>query len=107
MAAKANSTKTKATSTTAKPKKASKANEKAQPTSPVGNFRYAGSLAEQMDNLLLAGGSYADLAAKIIGRDGKQIRVSALKSHAHFRAKSGKYLLEENGENAKLVAVSQ
>lgn len=83
---------------TAKPKKVAK-----KPKPPVGNFRYAGSVAEAMDNALLKGGKLDELAASIKDKSGKQIKPSVLRSHAKFRAThGGKYRLEENNDHYRL-----
>ena len=69
----------------------------------LASFRYQGSVAEQMDQALLKGGSYEELAASIIGSNGKPISPGTLRAHARFRSKSGKYRLEEADDHVKLV----
>src|SRR5437660_1714249 len=72
----------------------------AQPKAPRPNFRYPGSGAEKMDKALLAGGTW-EKVAKLAG-----VSPSVIRSHAKFRAKSGKFTLEENGEQARLIVVA-
>jgi hypothetical protein len=57
-----------------------------------------------MDEALLKGGAtYEVLAASITGKDGKPISPGMLRSHAKFRANSGRYRLEEADDQVKLV----
>jgi hypothetical protein len=62
------------------------------PTPPNGNFRYKGSLAQRMDEVLLKGGN-VELAAWIA--DGKPIRAAVLPGHALRRANSSRYKLRK------------
>ena len=81
---------------TTKAKTASKAKPaaKAKPA-----FGYDGSIAQKMDNALLAGGSWEEMAEKA------GVKPGLIRGHAKFRASKGKYRLDETGDQAKLVMV--
>jgi hypothetical protein len=67
---------------------------------PPPNTRYVGSQVEKWDAALREGGTYLEIGAKV----GKP--PSLIRAHAKFRVKSGKWLLTENGDQVKLVAVA-
>jgi hypothetical protein len=67
---------------------------------PAANLRYEGSAAQKWDVALEKGGDIGVLA--------KQAGVTkgALRAHAKYREKSGKWKLTENGDNIKMMKVA-
>jgi hypothetical protein len=61
------------------------------------NPRYEGSIVQQWDNALLAGGTWADIA-KQVGKTAGVIR-----AHVKFRVKGGKWRLVEDGDRVTMV----
>jgi hypothetical protein len=68
-------------------------------SAPPGGFRYEGSVAQKMDQALMKGGNLEKLAETL------DVKKGVLRAHANFRAKSGKYELEEKDHgHIKLTA---
>jgi hypothetical protein len=67
---------------------------------PAGNFRYQGSTAEKMDVALVKGGDIGKLAEQA------GVTKGALRAHAKYRAKNGKWTLTEDRDNIKMTKVA-
>ena len=66
---------------------------------PKGRFGYEGSIAQRCDQALLAGGTWEDIAKQA------GAKLSQVKACAKIRVAKGKYTLEENGDQVRLVPV--
>jgi hypothetical protein len=82
----------------AKPKTKTATTKPAKPASK-GRFGYEGSIAQRCDQALLAGGTWKDIAEKA------GAKLTQVRACAKIRCSKGKFRLEENGDQVRLVPV--